>query len=153
MRRRKPDIGSLEQGIKLLARREHSERELRIKLSQRGFDRTEIEETIDVLKRKGYLSDARFCEAYIQARRNRGFGPLRIKLELESKGVADEQIRQSLELDDDFWRSLARAQCLKRFGAQPAEDQDERARRVRFLLQKGFISDQIKAAMEPQDED
>ena len=49
--------------VRLLARREHAEAELRQKLSQREFAAEEIEQALDELKQGGWLSDARFCEA------------------------------------------------------------------------------------------
>ena len=77
--------------VKLLSRREHSALELRDKLAKREFDEDEIELAIDELQQGGWLSDERFAEAYIRMRQLKGFGPIRISMELNERGV-DEGI-------------------------------------------------------------
>ncbi|MDH3859297.1 MAG: recombination regulator RecX, partial [Gammaproteobacteria bacterium] len=73
----------------LLARREHSEHELRQKLKARGHDADAIDEVLQGLKQDHLLSDARFTEAYVSHRFNAGVGPLKIRYELRQKGIAD----------------------------------------------------------------
>ena len=51
--------GPLETAVRLLAKRDHTEREVRTKLKQLEFTPVEIDETIGTLREKGYLDDAR----------------------------------------------------------------------------------------------
>jgi regulatory protein len=70
----------------LLARREHSEHELRQKLKLREFDSDEITAAIDSLQRDNLLSDERFTESYVSQRFNAGFGPLKIRYRTAGTG-------------------------------------------------------------------
>ena len=78
--------------MNLLARREHSTRELRDKLLVRGFEEDEITPALQLLSQEGLLSDERFTESFIHWRIGRGSGPLKIRAELRQRGVADEII-------------------------------------------------------------
>ena len=127
----------------LLARREHSRKELAYKLAGRGFGHEEITETLDALEAERLLSDARFAESYVRSRSARGFGPLRIRLELQERGVDEALIEQYIAEAEEDWTELARAQHRKRFGSQRPADFNERAKQARFLQGRGFPSDII----------
>ena len=67
----------------MLARREHSAFEIRRKLKLRDIDNDEIEQAVQRLQQEGLLSDERYAESYIHMRMNKGYGPLKIELELK----------------------------------------------------------------------
>ena len=71
-----------------LARREHSEQELIRKLNSRGFDEELVEIAVAELMADGLLSDARFAEAFVNSRFQRGSGPQKIRAELRERGIA-----------------------------------------------------------------
>ena len=131
--------------LRLLARREHSERELRHKLAGRQFGDELIDTLVAELAAQGLLSDRRYAEAYVSGRFERGFGPLRIQSELRERGVATDLVAQSLAELSDAWVEAAARQRDKRFGAGLPEAPHERARQMRFLQQRGFTGDQIRA--------
>ena len=126
-----------EQAVRLLARREHSRRELARKLAERGFDDAETEEALDRLVREGLQSDARFAEEYARARLGKGFGPRRVTAELAEYGVAVEH-RHWAELDPEAERARAAEALHKRFGPGAPADRKDWARRMRFLEGRGF---------------
>ncbi len=72
--------------LDLLSRREHSRKELFLKLINRFESQEEINLTLDKLEGKNLLSDSRFAEEYVQARRKKGFGPIKISAELDPMG-------------------------------------------------------------------
>ncbi len=129
--------------LALLARREHSQQELRQKLAHRGFDADEVSALLDSLSTERLQSDARFVESYIHARQTRGFGPNRIRMELRERGIADLLIDQQLDERAEHWRDLLRAQYRKRYGDSLICDYAERARRGRFLQQRGFSTEMV----------
>jgi regulatory protein len=131
--------------LDLLARREHSRRELERKLESRGFSADVIAPTLDDLEASGALATARFTESFIRARLASGKGPVRIRAELAERGVTEgaEVLRDS-GVD---WVDAARAARAKRFGAALPRDFKERARQSRFLQSRGFNSAQIAAAV------
>jgi len=127
----------------LLSRREHSRVELLRKLASKGFGKAEIEHLLDELEAERLLSDERFVESYVHSRKQRGFGPLRVKLELRERGVANETMVKWLDEEATEWLVLAREQHQKKFGSQPAKDLKARAQQVRFLMNRGFSHEMI----------
>jgi len=133
--------------VELLARREHSRRELERKLATRGFPEAVIAPALDALEHSGMLAATRFTESFIRSRVAKGQGPVRIRAELAERGVA-EQAAELLRGSDIDWLATARAVRRKRFGAEPPRDYRERAKQARFLQYRGFTADQVRAALE-----
>ena len=130
--------------VRLLARREHSRRELWIKLDQRGFDAELIDELLTKLADKGWQSDRRFAESYVRARVERGYGPERIRAELRQRGVEESLADAALAEAEVDWPALARAQLLRHFRTAPT-DFAERLKRYRYLQNRGFAPDLARA--------
>ncbi len=133
--------------MNLLARREHSTRELRDKLLLRGFDDAEIAPALQLLSREGLLSDERFTESFIHSRMQRGSGPLKIRAELRQRGVADEVIADWLNERDHVWLERAEAVRCKKFGTALPVDYQEKARQARFLQYRGFSAEHTRRVM------
>ena len=131
--------------LRLLARREHSELELRHKLIGRSFTDTMVDAVVMQLADEGLLSDQRFAEVYARGRFERGYGPLRIRAELRERGVSGDLAEQNLAELSRSWVESASQQRSKRFGRQFPGDYRERAKQMRFLQQRGFTAEQIQA--------
>jgi len=134
-------------GVGLLARREHSEFELRQKLSVRKFEQVDIEAAVERLLEKNYLSDSRFAISTCRYRANRGYGWRYITNELKQKGVCSiiiQELRNNCEID---WYLQAELAYNKRFGESrvkdPKQAQKEQAKKIRFLQYRGFSHDEI----------
>jgi regulatory protein len=136
-----------EAAMNLLARREHSTRELRDKLLVRGFEQDEITPVLQTLSREGLLSDERFTESFIHWRMERGSGPLKIRAELRQRGVADEIIAACLDERDRVWLERAEAVRCKKFGAALPVEYKEKARQARFLQYRGFSAEQTRSVL------
>lgn len=122
----------------LLARREHSRRELKQKLKKRFDDEELIEEQLDRLCEENLQSDSRYAESFLRQRINRGHGPLRIRQEMRQKGIADAEIVCAMEEEDPDWFSLAEQTYRRKFGELRSEDIREKAKRNRFMQYRGF---------------
>jgi len=136
-----------------LARREHSEQELARKLSARGYAGDIVAETLATLVADRLLSNARFAEAFVHSRIQRGSGPQKIRAELRERGIADDLIDTCLDAYADGWCELARQVREKRFGNSQPGDYRERSRQMRFLQQRGFSTGQIKGVFRDGDPD
>lgn len=123
--------------VRLLARREHSRRELWHKLVQRGFDDAVIDEVLARLRDENWQSDERYAESYVRSRVERGYGPDRILAELRQRGVDESLAAWALDEVGADWAALARQQLYRHFSAPPT-DFDERVKRYRHLLNRGF---------------
>jgi regulatory protein len=135
--------------VGLLAAREHASAELRRKLRQRGFESAVVEDVIGRLAARGLQSDERFVEGYVAERGAKGFGPVRIRAELEQRGVEDALIRRHLSQDEGVWMALASRAHDRKFGAGAPADAREFARRARFLEYRGFTASQIGRLLGP----
>lgn len=131
----------------LLARREHSRRELRDKLLARMDDTESLDGVLDRLEQDGLLSDQRFAAAFVRSRINRGQGPVRLRQELMQRGVAEALIHQVIESEGCDWFALAEEVAQRRFGSALVSERRELARRLRFLQYRGFTTEQCRQAL------
>lgn len=122
----------------LLARREHSRRELADKLALRFTDRALIQQVLDRLAEERLQSDERFTEAFIRGRAQRLYGPQRIRAELRQRGVAEEGIEAAFAGAAVDWQANLRELIAAKFGRRPPTDARELAKRLRFLQYRGF---------------
>ena len=127
----------------MLSRREHSAFEIRDKLLKRDFEESEIEQAINELQQGGWLSDERFAEAYIRMRQIKGFGPIRIAMELNERGVKESIVDTYMCTDNDSWQQTLKQQYLKKYKNRPIEDYSDKAKRIRFLQYRGFALEAI----------
>lgn len=129
--------------LRYLAKREYSRRELAQKLSV-GRDTRETGElaaVLDQLEQQGYLSEARMAEQVARVRRSR-FGSQRIVHELKSKGVADGLIHTVLPSLKETELESALQVWRKKFDHPPAT-REERAKQIRFMMNRGFSMETI----------
>lgn len=149
----KNEYEAREVALGLLARREHSKRELVQKLRARSCPDEIITKVVDALAAEGMQSDARFAESFVRNRIDRGAGPLRVRAELLTRGLDDETIEGALADFKDQWRELALAVYEKRYaGEEPPKDIGEKSKRMAFLQSRGFTAEQIRNALDPKDD-
>ena len=117
----------------------------------RGYTEGVVEATVAALVAQGLLSNARYAESFIHSRAQRGQGPQKIRAELRERGVDDALIDAGLDVYATHWQELLEQVRLKKFGSQPPEDFRERSRQMRFLLQRGFTTEQINALFRARD--
>lgn len=125
-----------------LARREHAAGELRLKLERRGFDPQVVGTVVSDLAARGFQDDARFVESFVNGRIGKGQGPVKIAHALRERGVTAD-----LETATD-WKVLATEVRQRKFGSKTPGNWNERSRQARFLQQRGFTGEQVRAALE-----
>jgi regulatory protein len=134
-----------------LARRDHSEQEIRRELLRDGFAEEEAEATVARLRRELYLDDTGFAARLARSRMaHAGQGRNRVREELRRKGVrratAEAGLKEALEevSEASVLDSLAR-----RFWK--SHEKDEPAHRLRklwaFLVRRGFPADLVHARL------
>ena len=133
--------------VRLLSRREHSELEIRRKLSSRGFSQGLVTEVITALQADGYLSDNRFADEYVRMRAGKGYGPNRIRAELAERGIDDSVLESALSAWEGDWEQLAARVREKKYGERVPTDWDSRVKQSRFLQYRGFGSEQISKVL------
>lgn len=136
-----------------LARREHGYQELVEKIGQRvpQEDAESICGMLDQLVQDGLQDDGRYAEMLLRSRADRGYGPLRIRMEMAQRGLDRALIESVLERCAIDWFSLARQQCEKKFGVTSFTDWNSRGKAGQYLQRRGFTSDQVRRAIEGDD--
>ena len=130
--------------LRLLARREHSQYELRRKLKARGYGERLVDELLAELITERLLSDTRYAEAMVTNRASRGYGPLRICMELRDRGVAEGIVDKVLQEAEVDWDERLRHTYDRKYGGIAVESFKTWASRAQFLNNRGFSVDAIR---------
>lgn len=125
--------------IEHLARREYSRFELREKLLTENFSAAEIDAVLDDLAANHLQDDFRFAENYVRLRKQSGYGPKRIADELQQKGIANDVIKQVVDVDLIGWRRQMMSLLERRFSNVATNHQTK----LRFLMNRGFHHEEI----------
>lgn len=128
-----------------LTRRDYSQHEITQKLKSKGYSSEDFACVVADLAHAGLINEARFTESYIYWRRGKGLGPLRISMELQSRGISAEMIAEHLEITDNAWFTQAQNVWRKHFKGGIPADFKSRAKQMRFLQYRGFTREQIES--------
>lgn len=137
--------------LKMLARRELSESQIRQRLARRAYQADDIESAIEGLKSDGSINDARVAGAIARTETSiKRRGRLRVAQTLARAGIDRATAREAVEstfsnIDDATLLNAALDRRLKngRFIADDREFQ----RLFRYLAAQGFESDTILKAL------
>jgi regulatory protein len=136
--------GLRETALNYLARREYSSHELAQKLQAKGYDSKEVADLVADLKAEKLLSNERFVEAYVNRRKAAGFGPQRIRMELQRYQLDDELIENCLSSNRHNWQQHLKKVWQKKFFRNGAVVENNQQKQMRFLMQRGFEAFSIK---------
>jgi regulatory protein len=131
--------------LRLLARREHSQKELLNKLLVKGFGKDEILAVIEELALQGWQSDSRYAESYARHRIQKGYGPIAVAYELRQNGVDTVNLEDIVQTTAGSWMDLLEQVYTKKYGHDLLMERNEWAKRSRFLMQRGFSGTMINA--------
>ena len=134
-------------GLKLLARRELSEQQVRQRLARKGHDADAIDDAVARLRGERAIDDARVAEAIARTETSlKRRGKLRVRMQIERAGIGQAVAKQALDavfdnIDDD---ALIEASLQRRLrGRDTIADDREFQRLFRYLAAQGFESDRI----------
>ena len=131
--------------VNLLSRRDHSERELMTKLTQKGYG-DGAEEAINKLRDSGYVSDERFARLFVRELQTfKKYGKKRIEQELYRKGVDREIIREVLE-ETDFDEGELVSLIRRKYGRYLSGEKGV-AKTINGLLRMGYSYGEIRNAL------
>lgn len=143
-----------EKAFRYLAGRAHSEKELKTKLAQKGFDAKLIEEVIMELKLKNFIDDESFAFSYVRSRLiHRPAGERLLRQELWQKGIHEEIINRVLQkvFNETPQAELAQQLVVKlnrRY--QNLEENKKRKRIYEFLIRRGFDWELVKEVVDKE---
>lgn len=128
--------------LRLLSAREHSRSELERKLARFEEEPGSLAQALDRLVEKGFISEARVVESVLH-RRSAKLGSLRIKQELQAKGLEPQAVAQAMHDLRSSELERAREVWRKKFNAA-AQSPQERGKQMRFLLSRGFAAEVVQ---------
>lgn len=144
----------LDRAMRILGMRDHSEQEFRRKLTAPVMTKTgpepvdatedDINNVVNWCYENRYLDDARFARHFIASRSRKGYGPARIRQELNQKGIARETAEEAMRESDIDWIEIAREQAQRKYGDPLPAVFAEKVKVQRFLLYRGFLMEDIK---------
>ena len=129
--------------MRLLARREHGAHELANKLAMKGYLDIEIQDALSECQRLGLQSDSRFVDNVCRTRIRQGYGPIRIRQELQNLHIDSELIDAVLQQEQDNWLDYAVSVWKKKYKEQGELSYTTLQKQKQFLLYRGFSSDII----------
>ena len=136
-------------GLRLLARREHTRRELAQKLAPYVAEGDDLEALLDDFIASGWLSEARVVEQLVHAKRSR-YGPARIRQVLVQRGVSQDAVAETVTRLRQGELEAARSIWARKFDAPRSAE--ERARQLRFLQARGFSFETAMRVVSGRDE-
>ena len=149
---KKPQLSLKGRALRYLSMREHSRLELARKLAPYVQEGEDLEEVLNFLERSNFLSNQRFSESLVNRRQAR-FGNQRIFAELGNHDLSAEDIAEVKEKLQDSELERAIEVLHKKFSKAPA-DHMEKAKQMKFLMQRGFSSKAVQQALRaPRPED
>ncbi|MFK3663422.1 recombination regulator RecX [Scandinavium sp. NPDC088450] len=144
----------LDRAIRILAMRDHSEKELRRKLVAPVLTKNgpepidappeDVDKVVAWCLESNYLDDARFTRQFIASRSRKGYGPARIRQELNQKGISRSDIDQAMFDCEIDWLQLAREQAQRKYGEPLPTAFAEKVKVQRFLLTRGYLMEDIQ---------
>ena len=140
------------QGLRFLARRPHSIKQLKDKLIHKDFKRNYIDLIINEFLRQKYLDDNEFSRLFIREEMKiKKNGPLLIKNKLIARGINPE--KASVMIGEIYNEKSQNDNCLeiaekklKALAKYP--DQEKKRKLAVFLKQKGYYWETVQQALQ-----
>ena len=138
-----PRTSAREAVLTCLARREHSQKELRDKLRRQGHEAEAIEEALTYAIEAGYQSDARYAASMVRYKGGR-MGERKMRLLLNQQRLAPDVVAQAMgEAAPEIQRAIDTLQG--RFGSK-APTPELRKKATQFMMGRGFGYEAIRNA-------
>ena len=137
--------------LKVLARRELSEAQVRQRLARQGHEPDAIDSAVARLREERAIDDARAAEAIARRESSvRHHGKLRVHRQLEQAGIADATARQAVDsvfgsIDTDLPLEASLTRRLR--GRHRIADDAEFRRLYRYLVGQGFEPERVMRAL------
>lgn len=135
--------------LRMLARRDLSEGEIRERLSVKGYPLAEAQAAIGRLRELGLVDDKGLCARLARSyRETRGYGPVKIAWALRARRFPAALIGETVRASSSGEEELAAAAALrKKFRGGIPRGRQGAAKACRFLAGRGFSPDACRKAV------
>lgn len=141
----RPQLSLKGRALRYLSQREHSRSELERKLREHEEEPGQLARILDDLQARGFIDHQRVADSVVN-RRGGKLGAMRIKQELQARGLDAQLVNQTVAQLRGSEVERAREVWRRRFDAPPA-DANERAKQARFLAARGFGGEAISRVL------
>ncbi len=124
--------------LALLARREHGAAELTEKLLRKGHIAADVHAAVLACQNAALQSDLRFVEMLLRARIRQGYGPERIRREIQQKNLEPDLFEHALAIEAVDWTECAKHVLAKKYKAGCEQSWQMEQKQKQFLVYKGF---------------
>lgn len=138
---------ALEQAVRMLEQRDRSEAELLGRLRDAGYSEASAEAARAKLAGAGYLNDRRYAATLLE-RLGKKYGAIRLRRELQTKGVKQEIIAELLEeTEPESQMASALTQARKALRGKTGDASTLYRRAYGALARRGYPPDVVRAAL------
>ncbi len=131
----------------IVARKAVTERELRTRLTDKGYDKMICDIVIESMIEYNYINDADYCESFLDYAKAKGWGIIKIRSELKRHGVEESVISNALAEFEDSPEERIRDILSKRFADADLSDFKQKQKALRFFASRGFDFESIQSAI------
>ena len=135
-----------EEAVRLVGSRALSRRELERRLEKKGGAAEDIRDTADWLEDIGALDDRNYAGVVARRCAARGYGPGRVRQELQRRGIPREHWEEALRELPPAEEAIAA--YLEKKCRDGAPDERQRRRLADGLLRRGFAWEDVRPALE-----
>ncbi|WP_442600875.1 regulatory protein RecX [Paenibacillus sp. KN14-4R] len=127
--------------LRYLGRGPRSEKEVRRKLKEKGYDGESADKAVDKLKQQQYIDDHAFAKQWADhrvhfGRKGRNF----VRQELASKGLGKDEISQAMQgIDEEAEYEGALTLGSKKWRSVSGTELDKKRKTMAYLLRRGYV--------------
>ncbi len=146
MKKSKATYSAFDTAAYYITFKDRTEKEIKDKLKEKGYSSPDIEESIDKLKRYGYLNDENYTLSYIKSNINKK-GARLISMELAQKGIAREIISEQFEDVDIDEVGIIEDVLFRRYRNLDISDEAQKRKVFGYFIRRGFKHESISKAI------
>jgi regulatory protein len=135
--------------LRYMSGRPRSEKEVRDRLTAKGFEEETIVSVLHQLNHEGYLDDREFARMWAEQRvHSRKKGRLSVVRELRRKGIGKDRIQEALsQLDEQIEADHAYRLLSSRWLKLSGEYRTKKQKLLAYLFRKGYTRSVIQQAI------
>ena len=133
-----------DRALELISRRRMSQKEVREKLLQKGESEDAADYAVTWLVERGFLNDESYAAAVARHYAAKGYGALRVRSELQRRGVEREHWDAALEEMPEADEKLERFISSR---LKDPEDREQVRKVSAALLRRGYSREEVRSAL------
>lgn len=141
-----------ETALKIIERTLKTEKEVEIKLRQKGFEENLIDKAISFLKKYDFVNDNKYIKCYVKEKIKKD-GKNKIKYNLMKKGIREDLIEKELNevnIDKQQYYNTLMELARKKYEILSKKEADKlkvKKKICDYLLRKGYLWEEIKPVL------